>query len=85
MEFEVVIFEDRIEGWATSGLPQGPVSWDVRGSVSSDNQVSLEAVTDDPRVAERRVAWRGTRKVLQVTLAQTPPGPCQPPRTAILG
>ena len=85
MEFEIVIFEGRIDGWATSSLAQGPVSWDVKGSVNPDNQVSLETITDDPRIGQRRLAWRGVRKVLEVTIAQTSPGPCQPPRTVSLG
>ncbi len=85
LEFEIVIFEGQIEGWATSALPQGPVSWDVRGSVSPDNQVSVETVTADPRIGQRRVSWRGVRKVLEVTLTQASPGACQPPRAATLG
>jgi hypothetical protein len=85
LEFEIVIFEGRVDGWATSALPQGPVSWDVSGSVSPDNQVSVETVTADPRIGQRRVSWRGVRKVLEVSLTQAPPGACQPPRTAILG
>jgi hypothetical protein len=82
LEFEVTTFEGRIEGWATSALPQGPVAWEVRGSVTPERQISAETVTDDPRIAQRRIMWHGVKGPLSVTLTQAS-GDC-PPRTATL-
>jgi hypothetical protein len=84
VEFDVTVLEGRLEGWATSRLPQGPVTWEVQGTVAPDDQVSVETTTVDPRIGARRVSWRGVWKRLEIALTQTAPGVCDPPRTARL-
>src|SRR5262249_26241482 len=86
LSFNISIDEGRIEGYAVSELPQqGVVSWDVKGSVTSDDRVTIETLTQDPRIQQQRVAWTGTWKPFSMPLVQTSPGPCQPPRSTSLG
>ena len=85
LSFNISIDEGRILGYAVSELPQqGVVSWDVSGSVTSDDHVTIETITQDPRIRQQRVAWTGTWKPLSIPLVQTSPGPCQPPRSGSL-
>src|SRR5262249_30279204 len=61
LSFNISIDEGRILGYAVSELPQqGAVSWDVSGSVTPDDRVTIETVTQDPRIRQQRVAWTGT-------------------------
>lgn len=87
-DFSVSIEEGgRILGTAVTTYPWGTVSWDVAGMVSGSD-ILLETRTQDPRVAERRLQWRGRRNLasLEVTQEVTQAGGagCPAPRTATL-
>ena len=60
--FDVSIEEGgRIRGAAHSEHPFGVVTWDVLGTVS-DGAIVLQTQTPDPRVPQRSLRWRGSRR-----------------------
>jgi hypothetical protein len=82
--FDISILNHQIEGYATSTMPQASAMWDVKGSVTPDDQVTVETTTQDPRLGARKVMWRGVWKRLSLTFTQVSPMVCDPPRTARL-
>ena len=82
--FDVSIVEGgRIQGLAATTYPFGTVSWDVSGTMTGSD-IQLETRTEDPRVAERRLRWRGRWNAISLEVTQEGDGVCSPPRTATL-
>ena len=82
--FDVSIEEGgRIGGLAATTYRWGTVSWDVVGTVSGGDIV-LETRTEDPRVTERRLGWRGRRGAVSLEVTETGGGGCPTPRSATL-
>src|SRR5262245_53862852 len=77
--FDVSIEEGgRIRGLAATTYPFGTVSWDVSGMVTGLD-IALETRTEDPRVAVRRLQWRGQRYPISLEVTEEGGG-CSPPR-----
>ena len=82
--FDVSIVEGgRMQGLAATTYPFGTVSWDVSGTITGSG-IQLETRTEDPRVAERRLRWRGRWNAISLEVTQEGDGGCSPPRTATL-
>lgn len=82
--FEVSIEESgRIYGLAATTYPWGTASWDVSGAITGLDIV-LETRTEDPRVAERRLRWRGRRGAISLEVTEEGSQGCPAPRSATL-
>jgi hypothetical protein len=82
--FDVSIQEGgRIQGVAATTYPWGTVSWDVTGMVTGWDIV-LETRTQDPRVPERVLRWRGRQGAISLDVTEEGGGACSMPRTATL-
>jgi hypothetical protein len=82
--FDVTIEEGgRIRGLAATDHRWGVVSWDVSGVVTGGDIV-LETRTEDPRLPERRVRWRGSRHAVWLEVTEEGGGGCPVPRRATL-
>jgi hypothetical protein len=85
-EFDLVLEGGRVGGWATTEFEWGTASWELRGLVGEERRVTLETVTDDPRVvSRRRLSWTGTYNPVWWELVQTTADPpCPRPRSVKL-
>ena len=82
--FDVSIEEGgRIRGLAATTHPFGTVSWDVSGMVTG-RDILLEARTEDPRVADRLIRWRGRQQAISLEVTEEGSRGCSQPRTARL-
>jgi hypothetical protein len=82
--FDVAIEEGgRIVGLAATTYPWGTASWDVVGTIT-DLDVLLETRTEDPRVAERRLRWRGRRHAISLEVTEEGSRGCPAPRSVTL-
>jgi hypothetical protein len=82
--FEVSIEEgNRITGVAATTDPRGTASWNV-SKLLSGLDILVEARTDDPRVPEQIVRWKGRRHAVSLEVTEEGIGPCAAPRTATL-
>jgi hypothetical protein len=82
--FDVSIEEGgRILGLAATTYPWGTVSWDVSGMITG-GEILLETRTEDPRIPERRLWWRGRRGAISLDVTEQGGGGCPTPRTATL-
>ena len=83
-DFDVSIEEGgRILGLAATAYRWGTVSWDVSGMVTGGDIV-LETRTEDPRIPERLVRWRGRRRAVSLEVTEEGAGRCPAPRSATL-
>jgi hypothetical protein len=84
IRFDVSLDEGRVLGVAAAAYPWGTATWDVSGMVR-EGAILLEMRTEDPRVPDRRLRWRGRRQVhfLEVTEEGSGTG-CPAPRSATL-
>jgi hypothetical protein len=82
--FDVSIQEGgRLLGVAATTYPWGTVSWDVSGAITGGD-ILLETRTEDPRVAERRLRWRGRRHAVSLEVTEEGSQGCATPRSATL-
>ena len=83
--FDVSIQEGgRIVGFAATTHSWGTVSWDVTGLVSGSDIV-LETRTEDPRVPERLLRWRGRWRPISLQVTEEDGGGgCPAPRSVTL-
>jgi hypothetical protein len=82
--FDVSIEEGgRIAGLAATTYPWGTASWDVSGMITG-GEILLETRTEDPRVAERRLWWRGRRHAVYLEVTEEEGRGCPAPRSATL-
>jgi hypothetical protein len=82
--FDVSIEEGgRIMGVAATTYPWGTVSWDVTGRVTGWD-ILLETRTQDPRVPEQVLRWRGRQGAISLDVTEEGGGSCSMPRTATL-
>jgi hypothetical protein len=68
---------------AATTYPWGTVSWDVSGAITGGD-ILLETRTEDPRVAERRLRWRGRRHAVSLEVTEEGSQGCATPRSATL-
>ena len=83
-EFEVVIEDGRIGGYATTEFEWGTTQWELRGLVGPERRVTLETRTEDPRVPEPTLTWTGTYNPVFWSITHGPDASCPAPRTARL-